>query len=172
MRPQIARTDIAVPTTDDTVNAFMNDVIGNKNDGHTGDSLYANLKEVLEHIHTASKVYPTLADGVQIDTDAAVWTLGAFATIVPADTITNDFDIHHISIEDISADSVYELVLYCGPTDTECGRVRFTRTTLTEAVLNIPMLTPIIPANSRIRAKLASSTGNDDASITIFYHEY
>lgn len=172
MRPQISRGDIQAPGVDSVADTFMNEVIGNKSDSHAGSSLMGKITQLLEHVHTPSKVYPTLADGVQVDTDAAAWTLGAFTAIVPASTITDDFDIHHISIENISADGVYELVLYYGATDIECGRVRFTRTVLTEAVLNIPMRTNLIPANSQIRAKLASNSGNDDATISVFYHEY
>jgi len=32
--------------------------------------------------------------------------------------------------------------------------------------------TPIIPANSQVRAKVASSTGGDNITISVFYHTY
>lgn len=167
------RDDIAVPTADSSDNNTLRDVVGNKTDTHSGDSIYAIAHTIEEHVHKESKVYPTLAAGVTITSSATAWVLGSFATIVAASTITSDFDIHHISIESISANGVYELVLYYGAGDTECGRVRFTKNANQDGTMNVPMMTPIIPANSQIRAKLASNNAVADTSdISIFYHTY
>lgn len=164
---------VTVPSQDSADNNIWGDVIGNKTDTHSGDSIYALTKILNEHVHKPSKVYPTLASGVQITCGTPAWTLGAFATIVPASTIASDFDVHHISIENISANAVYELVLYYGATDIEAGRVRFTKNANLDSVFNIPMQTIVIPADSQIRAKLASDSGNaDNADISIFYHTY
>lgn len=167
------RGDIAVPAADSSDNNTFRDVVGNKNDGHTGDSVYSIAHRIEEHVHKESKVYPTLAAGVTVTSSATAWVLGSFATVVAASTITSDFDIHYISIESISANGVYELVLYYGVSDTECGRVRFTKNTNQDGTMNIPMMTPIIPANSQIRAKVASSNAvADTVDISIFYHTY
>ena len=165
-----------VPTIDSADNLTRCDVVGNKDDSHSGNSLYANLKTVLEHIHSASKIYPSLANGVSV-TAGAAWTLGSFVEIVPLSAITNDFDIHYVSIEDISANDVYELVLYSDADGTpgsevEIGRVRFVRSAVQSATLNAPMRTPLIAANSQIKAKIASSGGGNNATISIFYHIY
>lgn len=151
--------------------------IGNKTDGHSVDTLGGRSKQILEHIHNPSKVYPTLGAGATINTDVAAWTLGAFVEIVPLNTITSDFDIHYVSIEDISANGVYELVLYSdadgvGGGEVEVGRVRFVQSGVQSATLNTPMLTPLIDANAQIKAKLASDSGGDNATISIFYHTY
>lgn len=165
-----------VPDVDSTDNNWFVDVLGQKGDTHNGKSIYALLHEMNDHLHTPSKVYPTLADGVVV-TAGAAWTLGAFAEIVPINTITSDFDIHHISIESLSANEVYELALYYGPTDIECGRTRITKNANQDGTMNIPILTSTVehkplPANSRIRAKLATAGGTDTATISIFYHPY
>lgn len=137
----------------------------------TADSLYDKMHNSEEHVHSASKVYPTLAAGVTL-TAGAAWTLGAFAEIVPASTITSEFDIHHISVEALSAVEVYEIVLYYGAGDTECARVRATKAAALEGTLNVPVQTVLIPANSRIRAKVATAGGGDTCDISIFYHTY
>jgi len=167
---------VPVPAADSADNNYMQDVIGNKTDTHSGISLYGRVKTLNEHIHSASKVYPTLASGVTV-TAGAAWTLGNFSEIVPVSTIGSPFDIHHVSIENISANDVYELVLYYDADGTpgdevECGRVRVTKNASQDSTLNIPMQTPIIPADYQIKAKLASSAGGNSVDITIFYHVY
>lgn len=166
-----------VPGVDSADNNSPADVIGNKNDGHDGDSIKADTHTIVEHIHSKSRVYPTLAAGVTITADGSAWVLGVFAEIAPLSSIADDFDIHYVSIEDISANGVYELVLYfdadgVGGDEVEIGRVRFTKSAVQSATLNVPMTTPIIPANYQIKAKLASSNGGSTATISIFYHTY
>lgn len=141
-------------------------IIGN------GGNIAELLHYVEEHLHSPCKVYPSLAAGVTVAGGAGAWALGNFVTIVPASTITAEFDIHWISIENISANDVYELVLYYGASDIEAGRVRFVKTSVTEAVTNIPFQSIVIPANSQIRAKLASASGGDNVTISLFYHTY
>ncbi len=134
-------------------------------------SPYQRLHQADEHAHSPSMVYPTLANGVPL-TGGAAWTLGALVEIVPASTITDKFDIHHLSIEDLSAIEVYEIVLYYGAGDTECGRVRITKSTNNDGVGDIPFQTVVIPANERIRAAVATEGGSDTATISIKYHLY
>jgi hypothetical protein len=116
-------------------------------------------------------VYPTLAAGVTV-TAGAAWTLGAFSQIVPASTIGDRFDIHYISIENISANDTFELVLYQGALDVEVGRVRFVKNAIMDGTQNVQFLSPLIPADARIRAKVASATGGNNVTISIFYHTY
>ena len=125
-----------------------------------------------EHVHNEAEVYPSLADGVLVAGGAGVWELGAFVEIVPASTITNWFDIHGIIIEDMSATDVYEIVLYHGAGDTFAGRTKVVKSANQDTVQFASFMTKVIPANDRIRAKLASASGGDDATISIFYHQY
>jgi len=57
---------IRVPLADSTNNNTMSEVVGNKTDTHDGDSIYAKVKRLDEHIHTAAYAYPTLAAGVTV----------------------------------------------------------------------------------------------------------
>lgn len=163
-----------VPSVDSADNVYIRDVVGNKNDTHDGDSIKSFSRRADEHIHTSALVYPTGAAGVTITaSDAGAWTLGSFTEIVPADTITNDFDIHFVNIEAVSEDTSYELVLY-GAT-TEIGRIRFTSVTIANAgfFVSVPMQTTICEANSQIQAKLMSATGvADTLTVSLFYHQY
>ena len=45
--------------------------IGQNNDTHNGTTLFGRLQQLIVHIHAAQKVYPTLADGVNLTTSAS-----------------------------------------------------------------------------------------------------
>jgi len=148
--------------------------IGEKDDAHDGNTLFGRLQQLIEHIHSAQKVYPTEADGVALATDAGDWALGTITEIVPENTITSEFDIHEVLVEDVNTqDKTYELVLYYGGDDTECGRVRFAASTTKGGVPAQFAMTPLLPANSRIRAQLAiQDGGSKTAKVSLRYHEY
>jgi len=118
------------------------------------------------------KVYPTLADGIAVSSDASDWVLGTKIEIIPINTITNDYSVHAVDFEDISANGVFELVLYMSASDTEIGRVRFVQTAVMSALLNTWLNTAIISANSRVRAALASKPGGRNVTLSLRYHEY
>ena len=103
-------------------------------------------------------VHPSLAAGIALPSAAADWGLGAITEIVAANHIVTGFLVHGVVVETIDKVGVFELVLYSGAADTEFSRVRF-------AIIDIggnasyKITSPLIPANSRIRAQLACSTG-------------
>ncbi len=148
--------------------------VGNNDDNHDGSSLFGRLRELIEHVHTTQKVYPTLADGVTLTTAAGDWALGTITEIVPINTITAEFDIHEVLVEDVNTqDKTYELVLYYGAGDTECVRVRFASTSNKGGVPAQFAMTPLIPANSRIRGQLAIEDGaSKTIKFSLRYHEY
>ena len=139
------------------------------------ETTYDKITVIEEHVHKPSQVYPTLAAGIQVEatTGVGAWTLGALVEIVPVDTITLGFDIHHVCIEALSANSVYELVLYSGAGDTEIGRVRVVKNANLDGTMNIPIQTSIVAANSRIRAAIATPADDGETmDISLFYHTY
>lgn len=148
--------------------------VGNNDDDHNGLTLFGRLEQAIEHIHSAQEVYPTLADGVTLTTAAGDWGLGTITEIVPINTITDEFDIHEVLVEDVNIqDKTYELVLYYGADDTECGRTRFAATSNKGGVPAVAMQTVLIPANSRIRGQLAiQDGGSKTAKMSLRYHEY
>jgi len=166
----------SVPTADAVTSDTMAQTIGNKNDTHSRTSLYAKNHTLLEHNHSAAKVYPTMADGVLITSSDVDWTgLGDFAEIIPKDTITSDFDLHFVNVEAVSATAIYELVLYSSDAsaETEVARVRFPKTTNQDGPQSVPVQTRLMSGSSQIKAKLASNNAAaDTATVSLFYHEY
>jgi len=148
--------------------------IGNNDDDHNGLTLFGRNREEIDHIHSRQRVYPTLADGVSLTTHATDWVLGTIVEIVPINTITNEFDIHELLVEDVDTkDKTYELVLYYGADDIECSRWRFASTTNKGGIPTQFGMTVLIPANSRIRGQLAiEDGGSKTAKVSLRYHLY
>ena len=148
--------------------------VGNNGDDHNGLTLFGRHKQMIDHVHSAQKVYPTQADGVALATHATDWVLGTIVEIVPINTITKQFDIHELLVEDVNTqDKTYELVLYYGADDVECSRWRFASTANKGGIPAQFGMTILIPANSRIRGRLAiEDGGSKTAKISLRYHEY
>ena len=148
--------------------------VGDSADNHDVATLFGRLMELIEHVHRAQQVYPTLADGVTLTTAAGDWGLGTITEIVPINTIPAEFDIHEVLIEDVNTqDKTYEIILYYGAGDVECGRSRFAATSNKGGVPAVAMQTILVPANSRIRGQLAiEDGGNKTAKMSLRYHEY
>jgi len=175
------------PVVDSPANLNSCDIIGNKDDTIAGNSLAALLKQTLaaiaendvnielteEHFHSISKCYPTLVNGIPVIGGAEAWAEGLATQIVPINTIGLKFDIHHIEVEVATANDIYELALYSDALCTlEIGRARTSKQSNQTGATSMPFQTPIIAANSGIWAKLASKTGGDTLTISVFYHTY
>jgi hypothetical protein len=165
----------SISATNTTNNNTINDVIGSKLDDESGNSLYSKAYTVERHMHSEQYMYPTLANGVTVTSSAAIWTLGAYAVVIPANTITNPFDIHAIHVGTFSANDIYEIQLFSGSDGAEkhIGTSRLARTNATNPGSILPMTTPLINANTQIKAALASMGGaNESIRIAIIYHTY
>jgi hypothetical protein len=133
---------------------------------------YTNV--AYQHVHQSAKCYPTLANGVVIAGGVGSWVLGNFVEIVPSNVIIFPYDIHYIVIENASANDVYEIVLYSGTlgNELEIGRVRTKRDSAVAGAPNVPIQIPPQAPNTRISAKVASSTGGDSVTVSLYYHQY
>lgn len=133
------------------------------------DSLIAILND---HAHSAQRVWRTETVPITLTSGGGAWTLGSFAEMVAVDQITSDFDIHWAIINDPNTNESYEIAFFYGATDIACGRLCFTRSNNFVNSISVPMMTPLIPANSRIRVKMADGTGGSVAKMKILYHIY
>lgn len=167
--------NVPVPPVNSATDDFQSEVVGNKSDDEAGSSIYSRCYKTDTHDHSVCMVYPTMAAGAGVTKSGTPWTLGAFAVVIPAGVITDDFDVHGVNYDDIPTAGVYELVLYAGPNggEVEVGRIRFTRTGTSAVETESPIQTPIIAANSQIKAKLAGSNGSTTTVvISLRYHVY
>lgn len=163
----LAATDGKV---DNAVSAIgtTNTNLGTYADHHDTATLAGILHTLLDHIHSPGKVYPTLANGITVQGAAGAWGLGNKVEVVPANTITSDYDVHFVVVESAPNDT-FELVLYQGASDVEVGRVVIVNSANVD-VLTVPCMTSLIPANARLRAAIASKGGGSDT--VVFYIQY
>ena len=166
---QAALAALQVVPVDSSENTTINQLFGNRNDGHSAVTLFSHIHDAWEDEHHVQRVYPTLADCILVTANAAIWTLGNYTEIVPANTIEGEFHIHHICLCDPSKDGNYEIVLYAGT--TELGRVTFSRTAKKDNIEGMDIVTPHCAANTQIQAKLATGMNTaDTVKIKIWYH--
>lgn len=164
-----------VPAADSADNVVMSDVLGNKSDTHSGTSVMANVKRIEEHNHNTQCVYPVLADAIVLTSSASAWTFGAYVEIVPVSTIASDFDIHFINISALSANDEYvvELASGAGASEVLLCQVSAVRSAVQNQGAASPTSTIIIPANTRISARIASKDASaNTGAIKIWYHTY
>jgi len=143
----------------------------------TGDMVAGSLADtVLEAAledHLETLVYPDLLAGATVVSAAADWTLGAYATIVPINTIASEYHVRAVNIESCNQNAVFQLELYKGAGDDIVAAVRYSVVGgfWGNTVYNIS--SEPVDANLGIRARLASSDGlANQATITmsIRYH--
>lgn len=164
-----------VSSTNSAGNNNMADVIGNKQDNATGNSLYSQNYINYKHTHSALKVYPTLANGIRCTAAATAWKLGPEATIWTSALLATggNFDVHFINVASIASGGIYELVLYegSGAVATEIGRTKFYGSTLGNA--NIPVITLMKQTSKALRARVAFQGATaHTADISVMYHTY
>lgn len=176
---------VLIPVANGIDNQFMSDVLGNRDDksfsnrsfvvSGVGASAMGHLKAGYYHVHSPAKVYPPLADAITLTANASGWTYGTKVEIIPASTITVNFDIHWIIVSEISAVDEYELSLYSGEVASEVliATVAFNRSSTFAQEGNLPCQIPPQLANKRISAALAcKSTNARTCTIKLYYHEY
>ncbi len=166
-----------VPAKDSVDNDFIRDVVGNKTDGHTGTSIMSTVHTLEEHVHSIARVYPRLANPVQLQKDTGVWAAipSTKTEIIPAGTIGIDFDIHWFQVSSISANGNYIICLYQGGigVETLIGEVSVSRTAVQSQEGSALITTPIVLANTRISAGISSSNNAQDSLLVkLMYHEY
>lgn len=145
------------------------------NVGSDTDDIVSDLEIISDHIHGAQKVYPTLANGVTLTGAAGAWALGAKTEIIPASTVASIFDLHFVNIGAVSATDTYEVVFYKGDalSEVEIGRCRVVRTAAQSGTAPVPIMTERLPANTRVSAAVASSSGGSDTLVlSVCYHVY
>jgi hypothetical protein len=127
-----------------------------------------------DHIHSVQYVYPTLASGVTLNASSSVWQLGSFVEVIPKNTIDDVFDIHWLNVGAMNNVTTCELHLYKGDLGSEIliAQTRVVRLSNQSGAGSIPIITPLISANERISAKLASATANTTLVISVSYHKY
>lgn len=153
---------------------IINNKCGSISDNYDTNTLISYGNYSYQHVHQPAKCYPTLTNGVTIIGGTPSWTLGSITEFIPANAINTSFDIHWINIEEASANDVYELVFYKGlsGSEVEICRIRTYKQSNITSASNVPVQIAPQPPNTRISCAIASASGGDNLTISVFYHEY
>lgn len=166
-------TSLLVPARGSTANRTIVDVVGIKLDGHDSDSLYGRLDELYDNFQQERRVYPSLAAGATVISNAVAWTYGNYSTVLPANIITGDFHILSISIESCNvAAGVFQLELYKGGADDIITAARFAMAGGFWGNMVYFIGSEEIEANSQVRARLATSVGATTITVSFDYFEH
>lgn len=125
------------------------------------ESVIAYLQTQYYHVHGATFLYPNKSNPITLTSAAPVWgTGGAITEVIPANTITKDFDLHYLVISNISADLFGVVDIYVGSAGNEIflASCAVTRTANFSRENYLPIQVQQIIANSRISCKFSDST--------------
>lgn len=168
-----AKVDI-IDTNVDVVNGK----IGEDTDEFNGTTTLKGFNNTLyKHIHNPSYLYPSNGTNISVTTSATTSQFGAMVEVIPANAITEAFDIHWANIADMTAVGTYNVELW--EIDGSLAPVKYlgvfsaTRndnfSKVGESTVQIP---PVAP-NTRIGARaLKGTSGTGTISFNIHYHDY
>lgn len=125
-------------------------------------------------------IHPDLNDGVQLTGHANAWTYGAWTQIVAANAITRNFHVIGVIPLDASFAENAQVQLAYGVNDTVFANLRarpiYATAMGANQAINIDasrLMVGLIPANSRVRARLATQSGGGDTiDIVLQYREF
>lgn len=89
--------------------------------------------------------------------------------------VGDSFDIHFITPQGPDANTIYQLILWKGLAGYEerISTKRLVRVTVNDAIQPCSMISPKMPAGTRIGASLATAAGGSDhLNIGLEYHIY
>ncbi len=112
----------------------------------------------------------SIEDSTVVATGADAWVLGGFVELVPANTITSQFELRYLSIKNLDHNTIYEIVLYA--IEGEIARIRVAKNENINIIIT-PTRTITIAANSQIQARAASKLGGSVVTLGgVLYYEY
>jgi len=132
----------------------------------TNEKIYKKTTEMCCKENNKLKVYPELNTGAELTT-GAIKTYGSIIEVIPANTITSNFNILYIDIENASIAGTYTITLYKGASSSE-EEIGIIKTTMAlTSKTNVQRFHYCsLDANERISAK-AACIGSANKIITI-----
>lgn len=122
-------------------------------------------------VNSKLSCYPNESSGVAVLAGVGAYTLGSFVEIVPTNTITHDFRLFKLYIDetDDSSTNVWELVFYTGELGSEVEVCRVRQSSGGKVYGDAEIPTPVITANTRISCKAAHSDGGQTITVSLGY---
>lgn len=162
----------------DTNVDVVNGKIGEDTDDFNGMTTLKGFNNTLyKHIHNPSYLYPANGTNISVTTSATTSQFGAMVEVIPANVITEPFDIHWANIADIGAVGTFNVELW--EVDGSLVPVKYlgvfsaTRTDNFSKVGESTVQIPPVAPNTRMGARaLKGTTGAGTISFNVHYHTY
>jgi hypothetical protein len=130
---------------------------------------------IYDHLHSRMYVVPDLAAALVVTANAAAWNnTGALVEFIATNAVTSPFDIHY-ALAILNNDAEYQFGVYTGLGGAEVLVTSFsvTRISVQQRSIAIPVNMAIVPANTRITVRIATSSANaNTCNLKLWYHKY
>ena len=124
-------------------------------------SLMAHLNTNYYHVHGAPFLRPDKADPVTIASAAGAWSeAGGIVQVIAANDIAKPFDLHFISVTEISAVLDGVIDVFAGPDLIKITSIDVSRSTNFSREQQMRIQVPQLPANWRVGCRFTDSTAN------------
>lgn len=156
-------------------NITINDIIGNKYDSHNCNTLFSKLSKILRFLTCQDRCYPSQSNGITINSGNSPWETSDYIEIIPINTITDNFSIRKVYVEDTSDGGCWQIDFYKGMSGDEelIGSIRqsYEGTRGSMVVYNgIDIKTKCLDANERVSCKASHSLGSETITISLGYY--
>jgi len=136
-----------------------------------GEVIETKLNQIWNYSFSTVKL-ATPIPPVELTSDNVALEWGVYSSnIIAADEIAEGFVIVAGAVANPDDNGNYYIEFYYGAEDTPCTSFGFTKTNPFQASLWRPLKTEIIPANSRVRARLRHSAGNEATCLVGVYYQ-
>jgi len=172
--------DLSVAAPGNNVNTLIKHIIGNKEDGFEGNTLYSQGKEQELEIHHITHIFPEASDlDILLTTGGVANVFGAWAEVVDtaattlASRFTSDTHISSMIIEQASiVDEVYMLELSYGATNIPISPIRFIagERVFLPPIQQMRIRAMIIPAGETVYYRMMAETALATARVSLRYH--
>lgn len=138
----------------------------------------AEVHEIKEHIHAESVTYPAdVSAPVQLTAGAAN-VYGAWVQVIAGGTLSNSFDIHYVTFENISANDTYRIQFSYGGSNTTMGETpNLVRSAVFTDFVGINVTTAdsnhnLPSASDALYARVKSANGGNNGFVSVCVHPY
>jgi len=137
---------------------------------HDDDNIWGKVCRIMRALTNTSYCYPSLANGILLTANESSWTPSDYIEVIPVNTITSDYRLHDIIVENTSNGGCYQLDFYKGTIGNEVhiGSVRISG--ISEIKGNRDIRTKCLEANNRVSCKVSHNIGGETITISLGYH--
>ena len=131
------------------------------------DSLGFMTHTVYSHVQGLETVYPDLGPGIDVVSHVNAWEYANFSIIAATNAINTAFHVVNVDVEACDVNDVIQIQLYYGAGTDQAGTFRFTTVGGFWGNSRYSINSPLLAANIQIRARCASMTPAQAATVRI-----